>query len=97
SDIFSFGIVLHEMLAGSLPFKGDSQVEIAEALLLDTPQPLPRSVPEDVRAVVERCLQHDPARRFRSAGELALALEAVVARGEARKARRRRQLFALGG
>ena len=70
SDIFSFGIVLYEMLTGRHPF-GDSA---RFAAALEDPQPLPVAIAESlappVTAVLDRCLQRAPDRRYESAADL---------------------------
>jgi eukaryotic-like serine/threonine-protein kinase len=74
SDIFSFGCVLYEMLAGVSPFRRNSAVETVAAILRDEPRPLPASVPPALQTIVMRCLQKNPAARFGSARDLAFAL-----------------------
>lgn len=70
SDIFSFGIVLYEMLAGRHPF-GDSA---RFAAALEDPRPLPSGVARSLRpaigGIVERCLQKTPERRYDSGADL---------------------------
>jgi TolB-like protein len=77
TDIFSFGTILYEMVAGQRPFSGTAPAELASAILRDTPQPLGTlraGVPERLERIVERCLQKNPADRFASARELHKAL-----------------------
>lgn len=85
SDLFSAGIVLYEMLAGTKPFAGRNSAEVFAKLLHEPPSDLRLivpDVPEGVQAVILRCLNKDPRERFASAGETALALqEAAVAHG----------------
>jgi serine/threonine-protein kinase len=78
SDIFSFGGVLYEMLAGHRPFGGADGADVLAAILRDTPPPIP-GVGPDVARILERCLAKDPAKRFQSAAELRAAIEACLA------------------
>ncbi len=73
SDIFSFGCVLYEMLAGCRAFRGDSDLDVLASVLRDKPKPLPGVAP-GVMQVVERCLSKDPGGRYQSAAELKTAL-----------------------
>ncbi len=74
SDIFSFGVMLHEMLTGQRPFQGKSAIETMTAILNEDPLDLPESVPPALREIVAHCLEKDPANRFQSAKDLAFAL-----------------------
>ena len=80
SDLYSLGIILYEMFAGRVPFKGDSPISVGfqhvkESLItLKSVQP---SVPDQLSAIVDRLLQKDPAHRFQSVGELREALETL--------------------
>jgi eukaryotic-like serine/threonine-protein kinase len=84
SDLFSFGAVLYEMLAGSRAFGGASAVEIMIAVLSDEPPPLPAAppAPAALEQLVRRCLQKDPASRPRDAGELCAALRDLALAGQ---------------
>src|SRR5215831_18521206 len=77
SDIFSFGVMLHEMLSGQRPFRGETPVDTMEAILRRDPPDLPQSVPISVREVVSHCLEKDVANRFQSARDLGFALHAL--------------------
>ncbi len=77
SDIYSLGIMLYEMLAGVLPFDGDTQASILIKHISEPPPPLPDGSPE-LQAVVDRALAKDPAMRFQRASDLAASLLAAL-------------------
>jgi eukaryotic-like serine/threonine-protein kinase len=81
SDVFSFGAVLYEMLAGHRPFTRDSAADTMSAILKEDPGALSGRVRElspVLDRVVRRCLEKEPAERFQSAHDLAFALEIVA-------------------
>lgn len=82
SDLFSLGIVFHEMLAGRHPFQQRTPFATIAAILSDAPPPIPpdRHVPAEVEAVVLRMLEKDPSRRPASASEVLRELEEAAAR-----------------
>ncbi|HEU5242030.1 MAG TPA: serine/threonine-protein kinase [Ornithinibacter sp.] len=70
SDLYSLGIVAHEMLTGRRPFDKGTPVATALAQVHEPPPPLPPHVPPGLRSLIERCLEKRPADRPDSAREL---------------------------
>ncbi|WP_405086875.1 serine/threonine protein kinase [Microbispora sp. NBC_01389] len=80
-DIYALGVVAYECLAGQRPFDGESPVTIALKHIREEPPPLPPDVPPAVRAVVERAMFKDPARRWPSASTMSQAARQAVLPG----------------
>jgi Tol biopolymer transport system component len=79
-DIFSFGAVLYEMLTGKRAFRGESPVETLNAILKEDPPSLfesTKNVSPSLERIVRRCLEKRPEERFRTAHDLAIALDAI--------------------
>jgi non-specific serine/threonine protein kinase len=73
TDIFSLGVVLHEMVTGRRPFEGTSAAELASAILRDTPRPVSESradLPSDLVRITRRCLEKDPRHRMQTARDV---------------------------
>ena len=77
SDIFSFGVVLYEMLSGRQPFWKNSAIETMAAIMRDEPAPL--DAPVNLCAIVTRCLRKSPTSRFQAMNEVRAALEQAAA------------------
>jgi Tol biopolymer transport system component len=78
SYIFSFGVMLYEMLTGRRPFTGDTKLCTLAAIVNQEPRPakqLVEGLPSELDRVLARCLRKDPARRFQHMADLKVALE----------------------
>jgi serine/threonine protein kinase/Tol biopolymer transport system component len=80
SDIFSFGVVLYELLSQRRPFTGTTDVDVLHAIVHETPRPLPDDVPGELRGVVEKALEKDPVERYQSMREMVVDLRRVMRR-----------------
>lgn len=93
TDIYALGIVLFEMISGTLPFRGNSPAETARVRLHQDPPPLRRAAPSaplSWERTVRACLQRDPGNRPASAAEVAALLTARIER------RRNLRVLAIG-
>ncbi len=82
SDVFSFGVMLYEAFCGRLPFEGDNVWQVLAAVMRSEP-PLPRqlrrNIHPDLDAIITKCLEKDPRRRYQNAGELLADLKRHIA------------------
>ncbi|HVW27057.1 MAG TPA: serine/threonine-protein kinase [Polyangiaceae bacterium] len=78
ADMYAFGVMLHEMLTGHLPFVASELTQIIAKQLTEPPPPLPSSVPADLSRLTERLLARDVADRVQSAAELADEIERIA-------------------
>jgi serine/threonine-protein kinase len=77
TDVWSLGVILHELLANKTPFFADTHVALLASIAADPPIPLRQHVPDaspEIEAVILRCLEKDPAKRMPSVLELARSL-----------------------
>jgi Tol biopolymer transport system component len=82
SDIFAFGAVLYEMVAGKRPFAGKSQISLASSILESDPEPVSKlkpSTPPAFEHVMTTCLQKNPEERYQTAHDIKLELQWIAA------------------
>jgi hypothetical protein len=80
ADIFAFGAILYEMLAGKRAFQKPTSAETMTAILNEDPSAISQvatNLPPALQRVVHRCLEKSPEQRFQSASDLAFALDAL--------------------
>ncbi len=73
TDIFSLGVLLHEMATGKRPFEGNSSAELVSAILRDTPPSVTDTrpdLPSDLARIIRRCLEKDPRHRVQTARDV---------------------------
>jgi serine/threonine protein kinase/Tol biopolymer transport system component len=82
SDIFSFGLILYEMITGRRAFQHETMAETMSAILKEEPPEITESNPNispSLERIVRRCLEKKPDRRFQSTADLGFALESLSA------------------
>jgi serine/threonine-protein kinase len=85
SDIWSFGVVLHEMLTGKRLFQADTVSDTLARVLMAEPEwgEIDASLPAPISALLHRCLERDAGRRLQAIGEARIAIEDYLAHPEA--------------
>jgi serine/threonine protein kinase/Tol biopolymer transport system component len=78
SDIFSFGVVLYELLASRRLFDGRNDLETLRKVINEVPPPLGEQIPAALRALVEKALKKDPEERYQSMREMVVDLRALA-------------------
>ena len=78
SDLFSVGVLLHEMLSGAKPFRGKSITAILRNIVSNPPAKLPPDLPRGLGEVILTALAKEPEQRYQTAAELAQALEPYI-------------------
>jgi eukaryotic-like serine/threonine-protein kinase len=82
ADVFSTGVLLYEMLAGTWPFRGSTAIEVRHAVLNDEPEPLakirPGRVPAQLQSILDKALAKDPRDRYQKISYFADDLRAVM-------------------
>jgi eukaryotic-like serine/threonine-protein kinase len=89
SDVWAFGVVLHELITGRQPFEGRTPFELTSAVLREAPAALPSTVSGGLRAIRDTCLAKDPAERYQDGGELVLALRSLHSGARVRRRTKR--------
>jgi len=82
SDVFSLGVILHELATGERPFFGETAAELIAGILRDEPRPVAeirRDLPRQLSRIILHALNKDPARRFQTALDLRNELEQLAA------------------
>jgi serine/threonine protein kinase/Tol biopolymer transport system component len=81
TDIWAFGCVLYELLAGSQAFQGETTTEILAAVLRGEPdwRALPETTPSSIRVLLRRCLHKEMNKRCRDAGDVRIEIEETLA------------------
>ena len=84
TDIFSFGVVLYEMVSGRRPFAGDSRASLMAAIVAAEPPALSSlqpQAPASLERLIRRCLAKDPEDRWQTARDLAAELRWIAEAG----------------
>jgi serine/threonine protein kinase/Tol biopolymer transport system component len=77
SDIFSFGVVLYEMVTGHMPFRGEHEAAMVYSIVNEEPTPIQKYLPDvssELMHVLNRALEKDPSERYQSVAEMVIDL-----------------------
>jgi Tol biopolymer transport system component/predicted Ser/Thr protein kinase len=79
TDIWALGVLLYEMTSATQPFEAATLPELFSAILRDPPKRVALDLPTELHLIIERCLEKAPDRRFQLAGQVRIALDAIMA------------------
>ncbi len=77
TDIFSFGVVLYEMIAGGLPFEGENALEMIGAILHKEAKPLSEEIPTEIAKIISKCLRKNRDERYQTIKDVGNDLKEV--------------------
>jgi serine/threonine protein kinase len=80
SDIYSFGVILYEMMTGRIPFEGETPVSIAAKHITTIPvepRVVNTNIPEGLSRIIMTCLEKEREKRFQTVGDLAKAIRSI--------------------
>jgi serine/threonine-protein kinase len=88
TDIWSFGCIMYEMLTGKFPFEGETAADTLARIIERQPnwELLPNEIPENIRLLLSRCLEKDPARRLGDIADTAIEIRDTLSRPATRPA-----------
>jgi len=75
TDLWAVGVIFYQMLVGKMPFPQQNMGALIKAISLDTPESLPTSISKGLQEIINRVLEKEPSRRYKSAKEMKTVLE----------------------
>jgi hypothetical protein len=82
TDLYAFGLIFYEMLAGHGPFEAEDTAQVLRMQIMAPPPPLPDSVPAPLAKVVEKLLEKSKSDRYAHARDVVAALDQIATLGE---------------